>query len=232
MPGKMNLMYVGVDNPFDFAVSGFNAKDIEPIIEVFPETARHLKCNLKKLTNGSYTIKIPKGVKGVKINALAKIGNDRKMLKGDAPYFRVKSLPDPIAYVSGFESNQLVFEQNDIPSLKGLSAKFPNFDFEVKAKIISFQISQLMSKEETKTEKAPLYNHLNSGNKFDNKVLTSLESVKELTRMLKDAGIDNKSIDLLSEFESKYIIENIMAELPGGSIVRLAPINFKIINHL
>ncbi len=84
MPGKMNIMYVGVENPFDFAVSGFNVKDIEPTIELFPEEARNSKYSLKKRTDGSYTLKIPKGVKGVKINALAKIGNERKILKGDA----------------------------------------------------------------------------------------------------------------------------------------------------
>jgi hypothetical protein len=232
MASKMNVMYVGVENPFDFAVSGFNTKDIEPAIEVFPETARHLKCNLKKRSNGSYTLKIPKGVIGVKINALAKIGNEHKMLKGDAPYFRVKSLPEPIAHLSNFESNELAFTTEDIPSLTGLSAKFKNFDFDVKAKIISFEISQLMSNEGTKTEKAPLYNHINSGNKFDKKVLINMkhfstsdsDQVKQLNQMLKDAGI--------MEFESKYIIENIIAEMPDGIKVTLAPINFKIKHRL
>jgi hypothetical protein len=140
MPGKMNLMYVGVENPFDFAVSGFNAKDIEPIIEVFPETARNKKCQLKKLSNGSYTLKIPAGINGVKINALAKIGNERKMLKGNAPYFRVKLLPDPIAVINGF-NNRTNFKASELKNFKQITGTLLNFDFDVQIKILSFSVA-------------------------------------------------------------------------------------------
>jgi len=216
MPDKMNIMYVGVENPFSFAVSGFQVKDIEPIIEVFPETARYLKYNLKKLTNGSYTLKIPKGVIGLKINALAKIGNDRKMLKGDAPYFRVKSLPDPIAVISGF-NNKTKFKATELKNFQQLSAMVLNFDFNVQIKIISFSVACAVG-DEFKSASG-------QGSVF------SAEMVKLLMRgdayisdTIKTENPQNGEVREIINWSKKIIIEDIMASMPDGTTRTLAPL--------
>ncbi|HRG60226.1 MAG TPA: GldM family protein, partial [Bacteroidia bacterium] len=216
MPDKMNVMYVGVENQFDFAVSGFNTKDIEPVIEVFPEQARNLKCQLKKQSNGSYSLKIPKGAIGVKINAFAKIGNERKMLKGDAPYFRVKLLPDPVAVISGF-NNTTKFKASDLKDFKELSAMVLNFDFNIKIKILGFTVSANFGGDFfSASTKGSLFSDemakiLNRNNAFesDTTIIENPQSV-ELSKVIKSY--------------KKVVIEDIIASMPDGTTRTLAPL--------
>ena len=188
MPSKMNLMYVGVDNPFDIAVSGFNNKDVEPVIEIFPESARHLKYQLKKLTNGSYTIKIPYGVNGVKVNALVKIGNQKKVLKGFAPYFRVKGLPDPVAKLGGQTDGAKIIRQLVIAA-NGVAAVMNNFDFDVQITVASYKLTILGEnfQKSALNSNGPIYNK---------EQLQLLEQLKE---------------------GQKIIIEEIKVNMPDGT---------------
>jgi hypothetical protein len=221
MPGKMNVMYVGVDNPFEFAVSGFNANDVDPIVEVFPEEVRHLKCQLKKQSNGSYTLKIPQGVMGVKINALAKIGNERKMLKGNSPYFRVKALPNPVATIYGFPA-QHQFTKSDIPKMDQLYAFISNFDFEVYPEILAHTTTYISNGD--------LISNVHEGNKIEETLINHLKKINlgEISdTLLVENPANGKFLEIISNY-TKIIFEDIKVRMPDNSVRIIDPIIIKV----
>jgi gliding motility-associated protein GldM len=127
---KMNVLYIGVDNPISISAPGVPAESLKPSIS---------SGSLSKNSEG-YVARVESGAKSATISVSAEIEGENKALgKMD---FRVKRVPDPVAYLGknkgafNLNKNELLAQSSIIPVLE-------NFDFDLKFTIIGFEMSTL-----------------------------------------------------------------------------------------
>lgn len=126
-PTKMNVLYIGVDNPMKISAAGVQSQDVSASIS---------SGTLSKGENGEYIAKVTT-VGKVTVDVSAKI--DGKMQSMGTEEFRVKRIPDPIPTLGG----KLAGGNASVGQIKaqtGLVAALQNFDFEAKFKIVSFKM--------------------------------------------------------------------------------------------
>jgi len=133
-PLKMNVFYVGVDNPVSISAAGISKDKINPIISMG---------KLKK--NGDeWTVRIdekPKGTSIATISATAKI--DDKLFNLGKAEFRVKRVPDPNAEIANMsdgkiDKNVLLGSNAIIPNMKG-------FEFDIYFVITSYRFGAIIN---------------------------------------------------------------------------------------
>lgn len=126
-PTKMNVFYVGVDNPIDVSVAGVRPEDVSIDIT---------NAGSKAMGGGSYIIN-PRRPGNSIVKVFAKV--DGKPQQVGFKDFRVKTVPDPIAKVnsqsSGRISKQILLAQF------GVFAEMEDFDFDLKFNVIEFTVS-------------------------------------------------------------------------------------------
>jgi len=126
-PTKMNVFYIGVDNPVDISVPGV------PGDKVIPSISRG---QIRKVGN-SYIVNVSETGK-VNINVTADIGGTKKSMPPKE--FRVKQVPDPIAKVGGIKGAGSL-TKNEFLAQYGVLAELENFDFDLKFKVTEFTLS-------------------------------------------------------------------------------------------
>ena len=89
-PDKMNVFYIGPDNPVSISVPGVASENIRA-------TIKGPGNRISKTSNGKYTVKLKTGTpKNVKVNVSAVMPNGETRSMGSMP-FVAKKLPQPIA---------------------------------------------------------------------------------------------------------------------------------------
>ncbi len=124
---KMNVFYIGVNNPVSISISGVDGDKIFPSIT---------NGRLVPKGGGEYNVQ-PQRPGNSLITVAAEIDGVRKNM-GTAP-FRVKVLPDPVVKVAGKKGGKI--EKNTLAAQRGVMADMENFDFELEFKIIEFSVS-------------------------------------------------------------------------------------------
>ncbi|MDR1984347.1 MAG: gliding motility protein GldM [Prevotellaceae bacterium] len=127
-PTKMNVFYLGVENPVEISVSGVPQEKITP------------SCSGGTLQrSGSGYVVIPNaGSKTCDISVSAEVNGVRQSMKTQT--FRVKKLPTPIAAVAGITGKTAT--KGELASSQGLMAKMPeDFEFDLKYTVTSFRVS-------------------------------------------------------------------------------------------
>lgn len=156
-PTKMNVFYLGVDNPVDVSVAG-----VQPdLVSISVTNARHEK------SRGSYIIKpMRPGFAYVVVYATID-GKKREMGREE---FRVKNVPDPIAKINGKKGGRI--NKSELSAAIGVIAEMEDFDFDLKIMITEFTVSSVVQgfvKEYTSTsnrftsEQKSLIRSLNRG---------------------------------------------------------------------
>ena len=131
-PTKMNVLYIGVDNPVDISVPGYAPDLVTPNItggSIVPDPAK----------KGSYIVRCPKESKEASIGVNVKQGSSSKALQGSFK-FRVKPLPDPVAKVGGKESGGILTKSLLLAS-GGVAAVMKGFDFDLKVTVASYTVA-------------------------------------------------------------------------------------------
>ena len=126
-PTKMNVFYVGVDNPVSISIAGVPGDKIYPSIT---------NGTIKKQRDGEFIVN-PKRPGNSLISVLAEIDGAKKNM-GVSP-FRVKALPDPSIQVAGKKGGKI--QRNVFKAQTGVFAVMEDFDFDLEFKIIEFTIS-------------------------------------------------------------------------------------------
>ncbi|NOQ24069.1 MAG: hypothetical protein GQ564_01795 [Bacteroidales bacterium] len=121
---KMNVLYVGADNPVKIAVSGFECSEIS-----------------SSITNGSIR-KV--GVNGDYIINPKRVGTSLVSVKANGivvqkTEFRVKGIPDPVAMVAGKKGGEI--KKNVMLEQKEVIAYMQNFDFDLNFEVVGFNLS-------------------------------------------------------------------------------------------
>jgi len=126
-PTKMNVFYIGVDNPVSISVPGVAQEKVRPGIS---------NGSLTKTGNGEYIVRVTGGTEStVSVSAEMSDGSNKSM--GTFP-FRVKRVPSPIAKISNKIDGSI-----GKGSLLGAGAIIPvmeNFEFELYYVIVGFDM--------------------------------------------------------------------------------------------
>jgi gliding motility-associated protein GldM len=127
-PTKMNVFYLGVDNPIDLSVSGVSQKDIVTNISNGTMTSTG--------SGGSYIVR-PALLGKSNISVTATVNGEQKNM--GTREFRVKRVPDPES--SLFNITGKTITRGQLSSVQGVVAKMPiDFDFDLKFYIVGFTI--------------------------------------------------------------------------------------------
>jgi gliding motility-associated protein GldM len=132
-PDKMNVLYVGLENPVSISAAGIAPSDLVV-------TSSGGGATLSSKGNGKYNVNVTQKGECV-INVAAKMPDGSVRPQGSMR-FRVKNVPKPIPIVGGREPGNTDFKKLDAMGISYVTAKLPNFDFEnVNFAVTSYNIS-------------------------------------------------------------------------------------------
>lgn len=126
-PTKMNVFYVGVDNPVSLAAPGLSPDVIEPQIS---------NGEIRKSSDGSYIVRPKVAGRNCEITVFATIDGQKRKLQTQK--FRVKEVPDPVAKVGGQRDGKI--KKNLLLAAGGVDVEMENFDFDMKFIVQSFSM--------------------------------------------------------------------------------------------
>ncbi|HRY33223.1 MAG TPA: GldM family protein [Bacteroidales bacterium] len=125
---KMNVFYIGVDNPVSISVPGVPTEKVRPTITVGSLN--------RDATGKDWIVRVPREASGQKttISVSAGDGKDTKSMGGVE--FRVKRVPDPVPFMGRINSGPIAREELLISSV--IPRMPQDFDFELNFLIQSF----------------------------------------------------------------------------------------------
>lgn len=126
---KMNVFYIGVENPVEISVPGIPEENITPSISAG---------TLTKNPNGNdWIVSVPSGQRETTITVNAKVDGQSRVM-GTKKY-RIKKLPDPTAQIANINEGSI--NRNILIASGAIIPKMPDdFEFDLKYKIVSFKM--------------------------------------------------------------------------------------------
>jgi gliding motility-associated protein GldM len=121
---KMNVLYIGVDNPVSIAASG-GAEQLNPTIS---------QGSLEKVGPGQYIARVNSITDNctISVNVAGKLAGQQ--------VFRVRTIPDPVATIGGYASGENI-PAGAFKAQGGVGAYIKDFPFELNYKVTSFSIA-------------------------------------------------------------------------------------------
>lgn len=133
-PTKMNVLYLGVDNPVDISLPGVAPDKVSATIS---------RGTIKQAALGSYIVQPGAGAPTVDITVYAEMEGRRKVAMGTKT-FRVKRVPPPTPKIIGVTGK--IADKNQLEASIGIIAEMPqDFDFDLKYRVVSFKLSATIS---------------------------------------------------------------------------------------
>jgi len=162
-PTKMNVMYVGLANPVSISVPGISMRDISVSMTNgrIEQKESGFFAYPEKITEKAY----------ITVSATV----DKVVKKMGTAEFRVKKAPNPTASVAGKLAG--LISKAELVSEQGVFAEIPEFDFDLKFKVLSFEVSTTTKDGFNKgiavrgdtfsQEQRDLFNKLSRGNRLN-----------------------------------------------------------------
>lgn len=126
-PTRMNILYAGLPNPVSVSVPGISSKDISVTMT---------NGRIERSADGFMAYPDKVGVFSViSVNATV----DKVVKQIGTMQFRVKRVPNPLATVAG--KNEGLITKNELMAEQGVFAEIPDFDFDMKFQVLSFNVS-------------------------------------------------------------------------------------------
>lgn len=140
---KMNVFYIGVDNPVSVSAAGISSNDLKV-------SASGSGIQMNKAGGGKYNVKVTKpGNSTVTVS-----GGGLTPTKFD---FRVKRIPDPVAKLSKEKGGTIA--SGVFRAQAGVIADLENFDFDAKCNIMGFNLVRIAKRQDAEIA-------LNRGGRF------------------------------------------------------------------
>ncbi len=125
---KMNVFYIGVDNPITLSASGVPASSLNYVAD---------NCTLTKADGvNKYMVRVSAPGKA-KISLTAKLSDGTTKNFGTYEY-RIKRIPDPYPVIAGKRGGTIAASELSVQ--EAIFAKLDNFDFDVKFVVTSFEV--------------------------------------------------------------------------------------------
>ena len=135
-PLKMNVLYIGVDNPVGISSPGI------PIDRIVPSIGHGVLKRDAEGGNWSVRIdKMPKGVSKTTISATAKIDNSDHLL--GSVEFRVKRVPTPTAEIAGQSDGQM--DKNRLLAAGAIIPNMRDFEFEIYYEVTGYTFGTIVN---------------------------------------------------------------------------------------
>jgi len=187
-PSKMNVFYIGVDNPVSVSVPGSDPNKVEASLAGAQGT-------LTKVKPGEYIAKITGGTKCT-IPVTAKKPDGKGSTNMGAPEFRIKRIPDPTPMILGKKSNESI-SLAELKAAGFISCVLENFDFQAGFSVISFEFGANVG---------GAYRSANiTGGKFGSEMTTIMNSLKPGSKIffsdIKAKGPDGSVRNLSAQFK-------------------------------
>ncbi len=159
---KMNVFYIGVDNPVSISVPGIPSEKLKPSISAGRLTS----------SGGEWIVRVDPGTSKATINVSADIdGGVRSMGSAD---FRVKRVPDPQATVAGRSSGLIA--KSALTAAGGIIPKMPDdFEFELYFEIVSFSFVTVKSGD--------IFERTGRGNRFSPEMQSLIDGSQRGTKI-------------------------------------------------
>lgn len=213
---KMNVLYVGVDNPISIAVAGIPDDKISTIINNGTIEGK----------NGKYIAKVNKS--GTAIIEVFSEANNKKKSIGKTE-FRVKNVPNPVPEFMGKRGTETM----SLAQLKAgemVMAKLDNFEFNISFPVVSFSLiindfviipkgSHLMKQDPTTGELTPTVTAVDS--LVESKIIETSSSGM-LTKQ-------QKALIAKTKVGDNVLISIVKVKKPNGDVVDIGSINLKVI---
>ena len=158
-PTKMNVFYIGVDNPVEISAAGTNSNTLQVNMSGAGGGS------IKKAANGTFVVnvKTPTGKnETAKVNVIAEGMNVTKE-------FRVKRIPDPIPQLSKSKGGSM--SRGEFKLQKGLFAVLENFDFEASCDIKEFKLVRVPKRGDATVV-------INKGGRYTSKATALVQKTK------------------------------------------------------
>lgn len=183
---KMNVFYVGVPNPIQVSAPGVSLEDIKVV------GAGGLSISPTNAAKGEYKVTAKKATKSAFVTVQKTDGTT--LGKSE---FRVKTLPTPMASLLGLKEG--LISRGQLKAASFLKAEMENFDFDLKVKVVSFDMSMSLKGD--------------------------LRTVSSKSQMLSG---EMKTLLTKATKGTKIYFENIKAKMPDGTVRKLGSISFKV----
>jgi len=159
---KMNVFYIGVDNPLEASISGIPTSKI---------SANMTGGTMTPNGAGTYNVRVTSpGEATVNVSGPR---SDGKGTFSDAKKFRVKRIPDPYPAIGNSPSNKKggAMKTGEFKAHQGIRAILENFDFEADFRVTSFEATYAPKRDD-------LQIGTNQGAKFNSTVASWQSKVK------------------------------------------------------
>jgi len=134
---KMNVFYIGVDNPITVTAAGYSLEDVSINIP---------GANVTSTGKGKYNVRVGMDLNGKRLAASISAKTAKGISQVGGMEVRVKRIPDPVAKVSGKTGG--VMPANVWRAQLGVAAVLENFDFDTKFDIVSFEFNYIQRRKE------------------------------------------------------------------------------------
>jgi len=162
---KLNVIYAGIPNPFTISAPGF------------PSVNASISGGSLTGSGGKYVVNVPGSLVGKEISISVSANNDGKTVNLGAPKFRVKAIPAPAPSVGGFTGGDIASVQ--LKSESELEADLADFPFDVKFKILRFELTVIKPRSDAVTVSG-------QGGNFSGAVKNAINAVTPGTKVIFD----------------------------------------------
>ncbi len=162
---KMNVFYIGVDNPVSISVPGIAKEKIRPRI-----STGSIKSD--PASKGDWIVRVPKGARKAVISASADY-QGQAMNMGSAE-FRVKKVPSPIAEIGGMVQGAI--EKNTFLAAGAIIPEMKDFEFDLYFRVTSFKMITIIGGD--------LVQKNARGNQFNEEMVNIIQNSRRGQRFL------------------------------------------------
>jgi gliding motility-associated protein GldM len=128
-PDKMNVLYVGVDNPVSISAPGVTPENLMPSISGGGTITG---------SKGKYIVRVNSPGMNVNVDVRGKSVDGKGSQMLGSTLFRVKAVPDPQATIGGVPPGSVSVSQ--FKAQGGMIATLKDFDFDMRFDVISFRM--------------------------------------------------------------------------------------------
>ena len=128
-PDKMNVLYVGVDNPVSISAPGVTPENLMPSISGGGTITG---------SKGKYIVRVNSPGMNVNVDVRGKSVDGKGSQMLGSTLFRVKAVPDPQATIGGLPPGSVSVSQ--FKAQGGMIATLKDFDFDMRFDVISFRM--------------------------------------------------------------------------------------------